>query len=245
MRWVREFYKKQAHWAPEIYEDPGRIHKRQVQALSQLGAEPPETILELGAGGGQFAASAAAAGYNVVTIELIFELAQHIEKIALETGPGRIEVLSADFYKVELDRQFAAICYWDGFGIGSDHDQKNLLKRIHSWLEPEGFALLDIYTPWYWASVAGRKMSLGSISRTNDFDFKGCRMLDSWQRGTEKITQSLRCYSPADLKLLLQNTGLQIDYLEPGGAYDHTKKEYKEKVPLAEAMTYMVKLKPA
>jgi len=56
------------------------------------------------------------------------------------------------------------------------------------------------------------------------------------------MTQSLRCYSPADLRLLLTGTGLTIQRIEPGGAVDYAAKMYKHHVPLEQAMQYLVTL---
>jgi hypothetical protein len=53
------------------------------------------------------------------------------------------------------------------------------------------------------------------------------------------VTQSLRCYAPADLRLLLEETGLSLQTLE---AYDTER--YEHAVPLAQAMLYLAKLVP-
>jgi len=70
-------------------------------------------------------------------------------------------------------------------------------------------------------------------------------MLDTWWPGDDEsqaVTQSLRCYSPADLRLLLQHTGLTLQSLEPGGAVDYDKHEWHPQVPLEQAMSYVAKL---
>lgn len=43
---------------------------------------------------------------------------------------GTLESVEADFYTVELAGRFDVVCYWDGFGVGSDADQRRLLRRI-------------------------------------------------------------------------------------------------------------------
>ena len=54
-----------------------------------------------------------------------------------------------------------------------------------------------------------------------------------WRVGQEDgaVTQSLRCYSPADLRLLLEGTGLSVVDAEP-----FTNEEYSEPCELADAM---------
>ena len=49
---------------------------------------------------------------------------------------------------------------------------------------------------------------------------------------------SLRCYSPADLRLLLQGTGLTLTEFWPGGSYDVQAEVWTPEVPLEQDMTY-------
>lgn len=56
----------------------------------------------------------------------------------------------------------------------------------------------------------------------------------------DAVTQSLRCYSPADLRLLLQGTGLSVRDVEP-----FTDETYGEPCELADAMLYLAALTPA
>jgi hypothetical protein len=65
-----------------------------------------------------------------------------------------------------------------------------------------------------------------------------------WPIGDESkaVTQSIRLYSPADLCMLLQGTGLALQSVESGGAVDYENKRFVEQVPLAQAMGYMASL---
>jgi hypothetical protein len=62
-----------------------------------------------------------------------------------------------------------------------------------------------------------------------------------WRVGQEDdaVTQSLRCYSPADLRLLLEGTGLSVVDAEP-----FTDEGYSEPCGLADAMLYLATLAP-
>jgi hypothetical protein len=74
-------------------------------------------------------------------------------------------------------------------------------------------------TTWYWAGAAGREMRFGEVTRRYEFDADECRLLDRWwlvDTEHEEVTQSLRCYAPADLRLLLEGTDLVLASLEPG-----------------------------
>lgn len=48
--------------------------------------------------------------------------------------------------------------------------------------------------------------------------------------------QSLRCYSHADLMLLLEGTRLRLQNVEPGGAVNYDNTTYTKQVPLRQAM---------
>jgi hypothetical protein len=62
-----------------------------------------------------------------------------------------------------------------------------------------------------------------------------------WRVGHEDaaLTQSLRCYSPADLHLLLEGTGLSVVDVEP-----FTDERYSEPCELADAMLHLATLAP-
>ena len=159
----------------------------------------------------------------------------------------KITVIQGDFYQADLPDQFDVVCYWDSFGIGTDTDQQRLLKRIRQWLKSGGTAFIDIYTPWFWAGAAGQSMSFGNgIQREYGFDAEGCRMLDSWwEKGREQdqVMQSLRCYSPADLQLLMNGLDLETFNIEPGGTMDYAEGQYIEKAPLHKAMSSLAVIK--
>lgn len=124
-----------------------------------------------------------------------------------------------------------------------------LLRRIHGWLAPGGCALIEVYTPWYWAAAAGREQHFGDGSaRRYGFDADASRMLDRWWpegREAEAVTQSLRAYSPADLRLLLEGTGLVMGRIEEGGAWDETTRVWRERAPLEAALSYVARLQAA
>lgn len=71
-------------------------------------------------------------------------------------------------------------------------------------------------------------------------------MLDTYvPPGEEAFTQSLRWYSPADLRLLLSGTGLGLAEVWPGGSYDPEAGVYRAEAPLHECMSYVAVLHPA
>lgn len=100
-------------------------------------------------------------------------------------------------------------------------------------------------TTWYWVGAAGRGMRFGEVTRRYEFDANECRLLHRWwlvDTEHEEVTQSLRCYAPADLRLLLEGTDLVLASLVPGEAMDWNGGQFVERVPLARAMQYRATL---
>jgi SAM-dependent methyltransferase len=199
MDWVEAFYARQF----DLMDGPGmwdiQPTHREIALSVRTLAPPPARVLELGAGGGQVAAALADLGYIVVAIELVPEAAARAQDLAAVGRGGTLTVLRGNLYEIEPGGRFEVVCYWDGFGIGSDEDQRVLLRRVRDWLSPGGHALIEVYTPWYWARAAGRSMTVGKAARRYDFDGRGSRMLDTWWSEADPastVTQSLRCYAP-------------------------------------------------
>ncbi len=245
--WARDFYTKQAEWSGAYSGDVTQRHRRKAEVARAILGPPPQRILELGAGGGQHAVALAEIGYEVVAVEQVPLLVQHIRELCGRHPKAQVEIIQADFYQVNLpEASFHGVCYWDGFGIGTDEEQRVLLKRIHAWLHPGGKALIDVYTPWHAATSVGYGGRIGKAVRRYDFDGEGCRWIDRWwlEDTGESIEQSLRCYSPADLQLLLEGTGLELIDVKPGGMMDYRSGRYIEPVPLEKAMWYVAVLRP-
>jgi SAM-dependent methyltransferase len=246
--WVRGFYERQytwadwrLRWASLDLERPGIV--AHVATVERMAGPGTKRILELGAGTGQTAAALAHAGHDVVAVDLLEELTENALELGRSFAVGSFQAVAADFYEIELDERFDVVGYFDGFGIGTDEDQRRLLRRVVTWLQPDGCALIDVFSPLYFAKSAGSRDEYPpGVWYLEGFDAETSRMTEQmWRVGLESdiATQSLRCYSPADLRLLLDGTGLALQTFEPYSdeGYDHT-------CPLEEAMLYLAKLTP-
>jgi len=247
MDWVETFYSKQNEWFG-VYLGPVEEdhHKRAWLIQEMADLIEPSRILELGAGGGQTAAAMANLGHEVTMIELLPDSVAHAKKLAVEMKKRSMHVLQGDFYKIDFEEQFDVICYFDSFGIGEDADQRQLLQRISDWLSPQGVAIIEIGATWFWSGPAnGMTMDLGGGMRSYTYDAMTCRLIDKWwlpEKPEEMYYQSLRCYTPADLQLLLENTGLQLESIKAGGRVDYEAVEFIEQAELENCMTYYVRL---
>lgn len=239
MDWVYKFYLNQNKWTGLYRGGVEDNHRENAELVRKFAREKQREVLELGAGGGQNAAALAELGYSVTAVELIPELAEIARKFTRCSPSGKIEVIQGDFYEVDFKRKFDIIVYWDGFGIGSDDDQGRLLKKIDNWLKDDGFVLIEVYNPIYWKKVVGKTMKFGNVIRRYDYDFLKNRMLDQWwieDCPEESVSQSLRCYTPDDLKILLSQTGLKLKSVQ------YPDRSGQNNQPDKEMMQYLVKL---
>lgn len=227
---------------------PQQQDRERAELVTAHLGSPSGAILEIGAGGGLSALATAQRGHDVIAIELVAHAAAHARRLIPGGAPGTLRIIEGSFYSIELPEQFDVVCYWDGFGVGTDEDQHMLLRRIAAWLKPSGVALIDINTPWYWAQAAGQRITTSAFVREYGFDANGCRLLDHWwspANEDQRVTQSLRCYSPQDLRLLLNGTGLRLEQSVPGGAVDYEANSYIPRVSLERAMQYCAHLRRA
>lgn len=227
--WVKDFYTQAGIWWGEDPQAAGE-HTKRVELIERLCGPGIKHILDLGAGPGRTVAALADYGHTVVGVELNPTDAAYARELLKNPRKGAVTFLEADFYTVDLPGQFDVVTCWQVFGIGSDADQRRLLRRIaQEWLAPGGSVLLDVYNPagpardasreWRLAPLPGVPGSVEMIERCL-FDPVQGRWIDLWQptANPEKtLAQTVRCYTPADLLLLLEGTGLGLKYIEING----------------------------
>jgi SAM-dependent methyltransferase len=176
-----------------------------------------------------------------VAVDIVEASVASARRLAAHLPAGQFTVVQGNFYELEFTERFDVVCYFDGFGIGLDADQQHLLWRIAGWLQPGGCALLDVYAPWYHANAKPEAYQEGNVMIRTEFDAEGSRFIERiWPVGeveSQSVTQSLRCYAPADLRLLLAGTGLTLQTFEP-----YQSEEHDQQVPLQQAMLYLTKL---
>ncbi len=219
MDWVKGYYTGMSRTF-----DFGRTvtdeHRQQAQRIAELAGEDCRRMLELGCGTGALACALSDLGYSVVAVDLNPAAIEQARQLASErrSPPAIVE---ADFYAVELEGRFDLVYYWDGFGVGSDADQRRLLDRVGAeWLAPEGRAVIDVFCPWAWIARSGKAYEYTALDgarwqRTYGFDALASRMFDDWicldRPGEPCRSQTLRCYAPQDFALLVEPTALDLD----------------------------------
>ena len=216
--WVGPFYDRKS-----LAAGPSGVlphHEERAQAIQRLTGLDAARVLELGAGAGGSAVATAELGHAVTAVELSPVRARFAAELADERGAEGLQVVQGDFMTVGLSTAYDVVVMWNGFGIGDDDFQRAMLRRIHDeWLAPDGWVVLDVFNPAAWCRWAGEDAvdEETGVRQRVDFDVVGSRFLDSWWfdgPDAEPATQSVRCYSPADLRLLVEPTGLAVVTIE-------------------------------
>lgn len=224
--WVKDFYTQAGIWWGSDPQASG-THAERVRLVEKLCGPGPKRILDLGCGPGRTAAALADEGHAVVGVELNPTGANYARELLKTPRKGALTFLEADFYTVDVAGSFDVVTCWQIFGFGSDADQRRLLRRIaQEWLAADGSVLLDVYNPagpardhgkeWHLAPLKGVPGSVEMIERCYYDPVQG-RWIDEWQPTAcpeNALAQTLRCYTPADLLLLLEGTGLRLDRVE-------------------------------
>jgi SAM-dependent methyltransferase len=245
--WVKPFFDAASSWwgRPRIRQsDFVRLERFRRMTGAMSGR-----ILELGAGGGTTAAVMAEAGYHVTAVELSSVRAEFIRQLVKERNIERLQVAEGDFYDLDFDGRFDAVTCWNGFGVGSDEDQRQLLRRVRQELLADGGCMvLDVMSPFRWARIAGRQSEeTHSIPLVNasDFDPVESRYFDTWWptgHEDQAITQSARCYAPSDFLLLVEGTGFTVARMEVAKSEIDAAKLADSSHPLWDAWEYTAML---
>ncbi|MEU4423376.1 class I SAM-dependent methyltransferase [Actinoplanes sp. NPDC024001] len=226
MDWVRGFYSRTGAWWGDAEARLTERDHRRVRLLHEHAGDGPRRVLELGSGYGTTATATAQAGHAVTAVEI----SERAGRFRGDVAPGSLTVINDDFYEVRLTGDFDVVSYWNGFGVGSDADQRRLLRRIAGWLRPSGVALIDVFNPFVWARWDGDRTHrtpdpqrgyAHELFELTTFDPVTCTAVDTWWeagRPEDRISQVLRCYTPADLGLLVEGTGLRLAGITGGPA---------------------------
>jgi SAM-dependent methyltransferase len=256
--WVKDFYSQAGIWWGEDPQAAG-VHQTRVKSVERLCGGGSKTILDLGTGPGATAAALADAGHRVLAVELSPTRARFAKALAMIPRKGSLTVLEDDFYEMDIKDRFDVVCCWETFGLGTDADQRRLLQRMaQEWLAPEGSVLMDVYNPAGPARDAGKEWRLsplpgvpGSVEMFErcHYDPVQGRWIDEWQPTANpegSLAQTLRCYTPADLLLLLEGTGLRLKLIEIAGeAIDVTANRRMNNTSwFARDYNYLVQLVP-
>lgn len=216
--WVRRFYDRKS----EVAGPSGVLdhHVERARAIEVLTGRSEGRVLELGAGAGGSAVATARLGYDVTAVELSPVRAGFARELARQHEVD-LTIVEGDFLTHGFDSRFDVVTMWNGFGMGDDAHQRAILQAARStWLDAGGEVVLDVYNPCAWIRWAGTVEVDEETGCRNqvDYDAVGSRFIDTWWfDGPDgpPLSQSVRCYAPADLELLALGTGLEVQTCRP------------------------------
>ncbi len=243
------FYQKQFDWYKDCYLENESVMKAACDSISDrilsFANFDVDSILEIGSGMGFQAMSFSKKGYLVEAVEIVGELCDFASKRSEEQGLN-VNFINDDFLKHQFDKKYDVIYYLDGFGVGSDSDQKSFIRKMGELLSDRGFIYLEVYNPLYWSKTAGVTMQIyGDISREYGYDLNENRMIDSWKNDStgDVKTQSLGCYTLNQIEKMCKDNGLKISEIIPGGKMNYETMELIENATLEDCMSYFVIIK--
>jgi SAM-dependent methyltransferase len=234
--WIKSFYDSAAAWWGESWYD-GENLKGRLDLVDQCACKTGKKILELAAGTGEMAAYFCDHGYDVLAVDISHK---NLELMAgFQAQRPNLRIAEGDFLKIQIDEQFPIVCMFEAFGIGSDREQQQLLKRVSGeWLTADGVLILDVYHPYGPIRGSGIRRELdrlphvpGSVDMTEYcyYDPIKSRWIDIWEPKNDpksRRVQSVRCFTPADFLLLAQNSGLRVEkMIFNGKEFDHESPE--------------------
>jgi len=218
MDWVKNFYNKQYLYLPVNDSD---YYNRKFLLLKRVlnGNLSDKKCLELGGGRGEFLLLAAKEHLRTSMVDISKKACAVARKKT--KGYDHINVICTDFYEYLASNKscFDIICYWDGFGIGSDEEQETLLRLINESLTSKGMAIIEIYSPYFWINFNNYVINIShNVKRKYNFNLYKSILLDNWSfPDNSQECQYLRCYSPVEIIKTTNEIGFKTKLLSVNG----------------------------
>lgn len=113
---------------------------------SQFGVDETKNICDFGCGPGLYTTSLAARGAKVTGIDFSIRSINYAKKVAAEKGLA-IDYVHKNYLNFETDKRFNLITMiMCDFCALSPEQRRELLKKFHKLLKPNGSVLLDVYS---------------------------------------------------------------------------------------------------
>lgn len=230
------------HWFEPIAAHLGRAYLRysftkgtaqEIDFLiDELALRPGQRVLDVGCGPGRHAHALAAAGIEVVGLDI----SQRFIDLASETAPPGASFVRGDARAMTFESTFdAAISLCQGafglVGLGADED---VLRGIARALRPGGRAAVSAFSSYFSVRYqvtdeGGASFDAGTATATETTEVRD-------EAGRAAAVQLYTtCYTPRELALLAERAGLAVDAVwsvEPG--------RYRRDPPTIESAEYLL-----
>jgi SAM-dependent methyltransferase len=191
--------------------------------IEELKLSPGTRILDIGCGTGRHSVELAKRGHLVTGVDLSSNMLAEARKTASKAGV-EVEWIHADATQFKSDRLHnAAICLCEGaFGLlGKDDDPLeqglSILRNINRALKPNSKLMMTVLN----GLALARKYKQEDVEK-GGFDpiaLAGtCPMEYDTPEGKRSVTVRERGFTPTELKLMLGQTGFEVNHIWGGTA---------------------------
>jgi SAM-dependent methyltransferase len=200
--------------------------------IAEFSLPPGSRILDMGCGTGRHSVELARRGYRMTGVDLSRGMLEQARMAAAKAGV-EIELIQADATEVKLKPVFdGAICLCEGsFGLlGWRHSARDqgyaILRNICDALKPGGRLILN-------ASNGLKKIRQYSQADVDSGKFDPDSLVEvcimEWETpsGKESVEVREKGYTPDELFLLAQKTGLIVEHIGGGTAGDWGRRPLK------------------
>ena len=231
MEWWEDIYNRQIYF--DLYEEEDtQLAEQQVQqVLALLHPSDGARILDLCCGYGRHSIKLAQRGFKVTGIDISTRQIQHAREVA-EKVHALLDFQVADARQLNFQEAFDVVLnMFTSFGFfKNDHENRQVLQGVFRALKPGGKLLIDFWNrekairnfqpsvcekireiiilkEWQFDALAGR------LNWTNTVIFPDGKR-ESWDH-------SVRAYTVAELKTLLEDAGLKFEAVYGSLAGEH------------------------
>lgn len=217
--------------APELYDETARGIPGDVEFYRDLAVASGGPVVELGVGTGRIAIPTAAAGVEVIGIDVVPEMLAVGRARAEAAGVSpRLRFVEGDMRTFSLDVPvpLVTIPFRAFLHNLEDEDQLATLRACHRALQPGGRLALNVFNPdlsiaTRWAAKSARHYepfdAAGRIEAHHDFDVAIPRRTVTsklrWREGgaVRQGTLTLRYVTREEMEALFSVTGFEVESL--------------------------------
>lgn len=222
--WWAVRYEAMAELHPAFAGEVDLLAETQVDSLVRiLGLAPGAAVLDVGCGAGRHAVLLQELGMAVTGVDLSPRILRLARAAWEERHPGvpGPQLVPGDMRWLPVEGPFDAALYMD-MALGVFEDEEAHLRCLRSAvgvLRPGGAVLIELFNPYYWSREArtqhfgpGRLVADADVVRRYRFDAVRGRVEDrilvlGEGRREELPVQSLRAWTPPEIKRLLEEAG--------------------------------------
>lgn len=246
-----------AHWFEALADHMGPAYLRysftkgtaqEVGFLvAELGLEPGMRVLDVGCGPGRHSLAFAAAGFEVVGVDISARFVDLATEAAAAAGLDRATFVRHDARALDFDREFdAAVSLCQGaFGLGgpvevasdATADPANLvpdgavLDGIRRALRPGGRVALSAFSSYF---QVRHLLDENTFHATSAVHHERTEVRDPEGRPAE-VDLWTTCYTPRELQLLAERHGLAVDHL-----WSVTPGDYARQAPTVDSEEFLL-----